>query len=63
MISFYSLPSTIVGNPIHKTLNAAYSYYNVSTKTPMKDLMQGALILAKQASPRREDPRPPHAPA
>jgi glycylpeptide N-tetradecanoyltransferase len=43
LISFYSLPSTIVGNAKHKTLNAAYSYYNVSTKTPLNVLMYGAL--------------------
>ena len=49
VISFYSLPSTIVGNEKYKTLNAAYSYYNVSTETPMNVLMNDALILAKQA--------------
>ncbi|KAI8096679.1 acyl-CoA N-acyltransferase [Halteromyces radiatus] len=27
MISFYSLPSSVIGNPKHKTLNAAYLYY------------------------------------
>jgi len=48
VVSFYSLPSTIVGDARHKTLNAAYSYYNVATKTPLKELMQDALILAKQ---------------
>lgn len=29
-------------------LRAAYSYYNVSTQTPLKDLMFDALVLAKQ---------------
>lgn len=48
MISFYSLPSTIIGNPNHNTLRAAYSFYNVSGKTPWEDLMGDALILAKQ---------------
>ncbi len=38
MISFYSLPSSIIGNETYKTLHAAYSYYNVSTKTPLKVL-------------------------
>merc|ERR1712137_9877 len=47
-ISFYTLPSTIVGHPKHALLKAAYSYYNVSTKVPLKDLMNDALILAKQ---------------
>jgi len=45
-LSFYSLPSTIIGNPTYKTLRAAYSYYNVAGKTPLKNLMQDALILA-----------------
>jgi glycylpeptide N-tetradecanoyltransferase len=27
MVSFYSLPSSVIGNPKHKTLNAAYLYY------------------------------------
>lgn len=35
-------------HPTHKSLNAAYSFYNVSTVTPLSDLMQNALILAKQ---------------
>lgn len=62
-LSFYSLPSTIIGNPTYKTLrypppltappptclpahvvchvgSAAYSYYNVAGKTPLKNLMQ-----------------------
>eukprot|EP00731_Ephydatia_muelleri_P009223 Em0004g1561a len=48
VISFYHLPSTVVSHPVHKTLYAVYSFYNVATYTPMKDLMQDALILAKQ---------------
>ena len=30
--SFYHLPSTIMNHPAHKTLRAAYSFYNVATK-------------------------------
>jgi len=45
-VSFYSLPSTIIGNDEYKTLRAAYSFYNVATVTPLKQLMQDALILA-----------------
>lgn len=45
--SFYSLPSSIIGNPDHQTLFAAYNYYTVAAKTPLKDLMGDALILAK----------------
>lgn len=48
MISFYTLPSTVMHHPVHKQLKAAYSFYNVSQKTPLIDLMQDALILAKQ---------------
>ncbi|KAJ6991746.1 glycylpeptide N-tetradecanoyltransferase 1, partial [Populus alba x Populus x berolinensis] len=46
--SFYTLPSSILGNQNHSTLKAAYSYYNVSTKTPLLQLMNDALIVAKQ---------------
>ncbi|XP_048416924.1 glycylpeptide N-tetradecanoyltransferase 2-like isoform X2 [Stegostoma tigrinum] len=45
--SFYTLPSTIMHHPVHKSLKAAYSFYNVHTKTPLVDLMNDALILAK----------------
>lgn len=48
LISFYSLPSTIIGNEKHSTLRAAYSFYNVATKTPWENLMTDALIMAKQ---------------
>ncbi|XP_041994925.1 glycylpeptide N-tetradecanoyltransferase 1-like [Salvia splendens] len=46
--SFYSLPSSILGNQNHSVLKAAYSYYNVSTKTPLLQLMSDALIVAKK---------------
>jgi len=48
MCSFYTLPSTIIGHERHSQLKAAYSYYNVSTKTPWVDLMGDALVFAKQ---------------
>lgn len=35
-------------HPVHKVLKAAYSFYNVSGKTPWIDLMNDALISAKQ---------------
>jgi len=44
--SFYCLPSSILRNPKYDLLKAAYSYYNVATSVPFKDLMQDALILA-----------------
>ncbi|XP_043923442.1 glycylpeptide N-tetradecanoyltransferase 2 isoform X2 [Protopterus annectens] len=46
-LSFYTLPSTVMHHPIHKSLRAAYSFYNVHTITPLLDLMNDALILAK----------------
>lgn len=46
-ISYYTLPSTVVYHPVHKTLKAAYSFYNVSSKTPWIDLMLDALISAR----------------
>ncbi|KAH9608823.1 hypothetical protein KSS87_014295 [Heliosperma pusillum] len=46
--SFYTLPSTILGNPNHTNLKAAYSYYNVATRTPLIQLMNDALIIAKK---------------
>lgn len=45
--SYYHLPSTIIGNEKHSKLNAVYSYYNVATTCPFLDLMQDALILAR----------------
>ncbi|CAJ0950847.1 unnamed protein product, partial [Mesorhabditis belari] len=49
MISFYSLPSSVMQNPQHKKINAAYSYYNVATTVPFKQLMNDALIIARKA--------------
>eukprot|EP00928_Gymnodinium_smaydae_P053835 TRINITY_DN37741_c0_g1_i1.p1 TRINITY_DN37741_c0_g1~~TRINITY_DN37741_c0_g1_i1.p1 ORF type:complete len:442 (-),score=96.83 TRINITY_DN37741_c0_g1_i1:321-1646(-) len=46
--SFYSLPSSILGNDKYSTLKAAYSYWNVATTVPLQDLMYDALIFAKQ---------------
>lgn len=46
-LSFYTLPSTIMNHPVHRSLKAAYSFYNVHTTTPLLDLMSDALILAK----------------
>jgi len=45
--SFYSLPSSILGNPKHNLLKAAYSYWNVATSVPLPDLMLDALSVAK----------------
>ena len=49
-ISFYNLPSSIIGHPVYKELKAAYGYYYfVSKKENMTPLLKDALILAKQA--------------
>ncbi|THU73697.1 hypothetical protein C4D60_Mb04t25620 [Musa balbisiana] len=46
--SFYSLPSSILNNQNYSVLKAAYSYYNVAKKTPLLQLMNDALTVAKQ---------------
>ena len=48
MLSFYTLPSTVIGNPTYKTLKAAFMYYTVAKQTPLHQLMTDALILASQ---------------
>lgn len=61
-LSFYTLPSTIMNHPTHKSLKAAYSFYNVHTKTPLIDLMSDALILAKSVSTAGLGGLEPHHP-
>uniref|UniRef100_A0A8C5VIT1 Glycylpeptide N-tetradecanoyltransferase n=1 Tax=Microcebus murinus TaxID=30608 RepID=A0A8C5VIT1_MICMU len=46
-LSFYTLPSTIMNHPTHKSLKAAYSFYNVHTQTPLLDLMSDTLVLTE----------------
>ncbi|XP_069846521.1 glycylpeptide N-tetradecanoyltransferase 2 isoform X1 [Dipodomys merriami] len=46
-LSFYTLPSTVMHHPSHKSLKAAYSFYNIHTETPLLDLMSDALVIAK----------------
>ena len=48
MVSFYSLPSSILGHDKHKTLYAAYSYYYFHTATPLLQLVNDAMIHAKR---------------
>ena len=70
LISFYHLPSTVIGarggggpleparvpslppsppagNPLHKSMHAVYSYYNVPGRHGMAAMLGDALILAK----------------
>ncbi|KAL0581560.1 glycylpeptide N-tetradecanoyltransferase [Marasmius crinis-equi] len=61
--SFYSLPSTIINNPAHSTLEAAYLYYYATDvaltpraeeqgtlKQRLQDLIGDALIVARNAN-------------
>eukprot|EP00921_Rhytidocystis_pertsovi_P015269 GHVQ01024340.1.p1 GENE.GHVQ01024340.1~~GHVQ01024340.1.p1 ORF type:complete len:166 (+),score=11.02 GHVQ01024340.1:66-563(+) len=48
VISFYMVPSSVIGNEKHQLVTAAYSYYNVATSTTLRELIEDALILAKQ---------------
>lgn len=47
-LSFYSLPSSILNHDQHKTLFAAYSFFNVANSVTTKELIRNALILANQ---------------
>eukprot|EP00798_Chlamydomonas_sp_ICE-L_P010418 gene10418-8368_t len=47
MVSFYTLPSTILGHAEHNELKAAYSYYTVPGKYPLKQLVNDAMIMAR----------------
>lgn len=47
--SFYTLPSSVLHNPNHSTLKAAYAFYYASTKTPLLQLVNDALIVAKMS--------------
>eukprot|EP01027_Heterolobosea_sp_BB2_P024070 GEZU01036228.1.p1 GENE.GEZU01036228.1~~GEZU01036228.1.p1 ORF type:complete len:393 (-),score=137.37 GEZU01036228.1:440-1618(-) len=47
-LSFYTLPSTIIGNEKFKILKAAYSFYNVNTSVDFKTLMSDALVCANK---------------
>lgn len=48
MSSFFTLPSSVMHHPEYSTMKAAYSYYTVASKHPLKDLVKDMLIVAKQ---------------
>jgi len=48
MSSFFTLPSSVMHSSEYKTMKAAYSYYTVTTKHSLKDLVKDMLIVAKQ---------------
>ncbi|CCD63182.1 putative glycylpeptide N-tetradecanoyltransferase [Caenorhabditis elegans] len=47
-VSFYSLPSTVMGHTTHKTIYAAYLYYYVAGSVTPKQLINDSLILANR---------------
>jgi glycylpeptide N-tetradecanoyltransferase len=47
--SFYSLPSTVINNPQHKVLRAAYCYYYVPGSLSVSTLLKDALTCAQAA--------------
>lgn len=50
MVSFYTLSSTVLNHLIHRSLKAAHALYTVTTATPLQQLMEDVLILAKAVS-------------
>lgn len=48
MVSFYTLPSTVMSHPTYDNIKAAYSFYNVAGSVSWVDLMSDALVLAKK---------------
>eukprot|EP00976_Prorocentrum_cordatum_P081001 1184210-Prorocentrum_minimum.AAC.1 len=46
-VSYYTLPSTIIGNDQYKQLKAAYCYYYVANTVNIRQLMYEALVMAK----------------
>ena len=50
LLSFYTLPSSVLGNDKYSTLKAAFMYYTVPGATPLPQLMTDALILAHARS-------------
>lgn len=50
LVSYYTLPSTVMHHAVHKQIKAAYSFYNVATSTTWPELMNDALISSKNLS-------------
>ena len=49
LVSFYHLPSTVIGSARHSFLYAAYLYYYVSQDVPLKQLLEDCMVLARDA--------------
>jgi len=48
-LSFYTLPSTVIGNPEYSEMKAAYMFYMVPGKHSVEELTRQLLILAKRS--------------
>lgn len=48
LFSFYNLPSSVSGNKKYDSLKAAYAYYLVPGKLPIRDLVYACMVLAAQ---------------
>ena len=49
LVSFYTLPSSVLGHPEHSELLAAYMYYTVPGSVSAAQLLGDALVLAAAA--------------
>lgn len=47
LMSFYSLPSTIINNIKHKKLNIAWCWYMIPSKLNLKEIIYDTLIISK----------------
>lgn len=52
VVSFYSVFSRVLNDPVHTSLRAAHLLYIACTATDPVDLMEDALVLAKSVSVR-----------
>ena len=48
LLSYYHLPSSVIGHREHTDLFAVYSYYNVPGTVSLEGLLEDALILARR---------------
>lgn len=48
MISFYTLPSSVLQHESINEMKAAYLYYYVNTKQKLETLVKAAIVLAKK---------------
>ncbi|XP_062381836.1 glycylpeptide N-tetradecanoyltransferase 1b [Sardina pilchardus] len=47
MLSFYTLTSVVLNHPVHRGLKAAFCLYYAHTHTPLSQLMEDVMVLAK----------------